>query len=370
MPTYQNYNSKFISKENLNKNRILTMSNNRKCNYLIVDTSATTGNNKDITTMMGINTQGNTKDILVLKTFVGKSVQELVNEAYWLCCEFNVQIVLADRNGLGINFVDLLEASINPNIIQIKTLDGGKINQTIDINDIINDIKYGKLRFLQYSELARNTYIKPFLGYSSIMEFHNETDKLINEIANIKIDYMPNRSIKFNMADESIGKSRVACLLAYYSYLMSCIKSKDDKNKEKQYYITKGMSQYHIALGTFYKYMFKCIEKGNLNILFYYENKNKIKQFESMSEEKEFKEIFNEYITRIIISRDNFEIRFNNGSKIKFVYAGDSARGYKYHYAVVDSNIKEETFFNVIKPRGIPFDLCKNEISNIDFIEM
>jgi hypothetical protein len=55
-----------ISKDLLNKNRVLTMSNNRKCNYLIVDFS-----NAE-TVMMGINTQGNTKDIIVNNTKIDK----------------------------------------------------------------------------------------------------------------------------------------------------------------------------------------------------------------------------------------------------------------------------------------------------------
>lgn len=347
-----------ISKELLNKNRVLTMSNNRKCDYLIVTTRATAA------IMIGINTQGNTKDILMIKTFTDKTSDELSEEACWLCKEFDIRIVLVDRSGFGIGFINPLKKLV-PDKVLLREVDiyseESKLLYQHAYFHIEKDLESGFLRFLQSPELAHNSYIKPFLGYSNIMESHNETSKLINEISNIGIDTR-NGIAKINRMNDTIGNLRVKCLFIYYSYPMSLIKP---NNKKEQYYTTKRMSQYYIAYGTFYKYMFKCIENENLKVLFYCEISNKFQQFKNMCDEQVFLNTFSEYINKIISSKDNVEVRFNNGSIIKFVCAGDSARGHRYHYAAVDTNINRDIFYNTIKPKGI-----LNEINNIDFIEM
>lgn len=74
-----------------------------------------------------------------------------------------------------------------------------------------------------------------------------------------------------------------------------------------------------------------------------------------MIREEEFKELFNKEIENLIISRDKIEIYFLNGSKIQFRYANYNARGYRYHYAVVDTNISREIFNNVIRAKNIPY---------------
>lgn len=377
MPSYQNYSpSNNISKELLNRNRVLTMSNNRKCDYLIVDVSATTGNSKDITTMMGINTQGNRKDILILKTFVGKSFKELVDEAYWLCCEFGIKTILADNMGLGLGFIETFEMNINPNNVSIRALNGRKISQSVDIKQMQNDLYCGNLRFLQSPEIATTSYVKPFLGLSNIMESHKETDELIEEISNIKIG-MNLGNVKLSRIKDTIGKSRFNCLLAFYSYPMSAVVSEQEESKDtnREYEITKRVSQYEVIHGTFYKYMFKCIENDEIKVLFYHNDKHKILQFQNITDEDKFRTLFLKNIKSINKSKDRFEIFFHNGSSIKFVYANDSARGYKCHYAVVDSEIEREVFDNVIRGETILFDMAKRDgnikdIYNIDYIEM
>ena len=69
-----------ITKDLLNKNRVLTMSNNRKCNYLVVDVGYSTGSGNNSASIIGINTQGKTKDILVLKEIPFNKTEDLVNE--------------------------------------------------------------------------------------------------------------------------------------------------------------------------------------------------------------------------------------------------------------------------------------------------
>lgn len=366
MSSYQNFSpdSKFIPKKMLNNNRVLTMSNNRKCDYLIVDVCTTTGNNKDITTMMAINNQGNSKDILVVKTFIGKSFEELVDEAYWLCCEFGIKIVLGDKMGLGLGFIETFKDKINQNNIKIRELDGNKINQMANISDIINDLKNGNLRFLQAPELAKNTYIKPFLGLSNIMEYHKETSELINEINNLEVK-MKLGNIYLDRLDDSKGKSRVNCLLMFYSYPMSGVCnnniSSNDNDYNEKYYIAKRNAQYENIYGIFYKYMFKCVENDNINVIFYHNGSYKIKQFQNMVQEEKAKELFQNHIERIINSKENFEIIFLNGSSIKFVYASDNARGYRYHFAVVDNQISREVFDSIVRVKGILFDVAKEK---------
>ena len=374
MPSYQNFNpeSKFISKELLNKNRVLTMSNNRKCDYLIVDVG------RDSTTMMAINNQGNSKDILVIKTFISKSFAELVDEAYWLCCEFGIQIILADNRGLGLSFIEQFEANIKKNHIQIRAFDGIKINQFININEIINDLNNGVLRFLQSPELAKNTYIKPFLGLSNIIEYHKETSKLIDEINNLEVKMRLDKIVLSGL-DETIGKGRLNCLLAFYSYPMNMASELEDDSKgnKARYDVAKRSNKYEIIHGVFYKYMFKCIENKHIKVIFYHNGNHKIQLFQDITEEEQFRSLFLKVIKSISKSKDCFEIIFHNGSIIQFMYASDNARGYRSHYAVVDTEIDRETFDNVIRFKTMLFDIeiensggRTENIYNIDYIEM
>jgi len=370
MSSYQNFNSerKFIPKELLNKNRVLTMSNNRKCDYLIVDV----GNN--LTSMMAINNQGNSKDILVVKTFENKKLSELVDEAYWLCTEFGIRIILADSAGMGLGFIDTFKMNIKQDDIQIRSLDGNKINRFVNINEIINDLNNGILRFLQTPELAKNTYIKPFLGLSNIIEYHKETDKLIDEINNLEIKIRLG-NIVLGRLNETIGRTRLNCLLMFYSYPMNCVDSENDIDN-KQYDIVKRMAQYEVIHGTFYKYLFKCIDNEKINVIFYHNNKRKIIQFQNIVNEKQFRDLIQKHTQNIINFKDNLDIRFLNDSQIKFIYASDNARGYKYHFAIVDSEIDKDMFNNVIAGNSVLFDIAKRdgklERDNycVEFIEM
>jgi len=368
-----------FSKELLNRNRVLTMSNNRKCNYLIVDVYTTLGNNEDVTTMMAINTQGNKKDILIIKTFVGRRFSELVDEAYWLCNEFYIQTILVDKSCMGIGFIEQFEANINPKNVSIKALDGSKIYLNIDIPEIQNDLRYGNLRFLQAPELAMTSYVKPFLGLSNIMESHKETDMLIDEICNISYKINSSGRISFTRIDESIGVSRLNCLLTFYSYPMSGMVDEVSKNIEidikEKYYVTKRIAQYEVIHGVFYKYMFKCVENDGIKVLFCHNGKHKIKQFQNITQEEDFRNLFSKDIEKIKISRDDFEIRFFNGSQIKFVSGGDSSRGSKCHYAVVDSELSRDIYNNVILPACMLFsrdkeDKCLKDNYFIETVDM
>jgi len=357
MSSYKNFNSEsiLIPKVLLNKNRVLTMSNNRKCDYLIVDV----GNN--LTSMMAINNQRNSKDILVIKTFENKKLTELVDEAYWLCTEFGIRIILADNLGLGIGFIETFEMNIKQDNIQIRSIDGNKINQFININEIINDLNNGVLRFLQTPELAKTTYIKPFLGLSNIIEYHKETCKLIDEINNLEVKIRLG-NIVLGRLDETIGKTRLNCLLMFYFYPMSISSELEDDiiSKNKKYDIAKRMSQYEVIHGTFYKYLFKCIENDKIKVIFYHSGKHKIMQFQNIVNEEQFK-MFLKDIRNIRKSKDNLDIEFNNGSLIQFIYASDNARGYKCHFAVVDTEINREVYNNVINGKTILFDMAKRD---------
>jgi len=144
----------------------------------------------------------------------------------------------------------------------------------------------------------------------------------------------------------------------------------------EQYNILKELAKYEIIHGTFYKYLFKCIENEKINVIFYYSNKNKIEQFRNMINEEQFKILIKKHIKRINLSKDYFEIRFNNDSSIRFVYGSDSARGYRYHFAVVDKNIKREMFNNAIAGKCVLFDMAKEDglLSDddycVEFIDM
>jgi len=358
-----------INKELLNKNRVLTMSNNRKCNYLIVDVGA------DSTVMMGINTQGSTKDIIIIKSFKGKITDELVDEAYWLCTEFGIKIILVDIMGFGIDFFDKFRCSIRNDIVQIREVNF-HYDKSEELYQIEQDLKFGTLRFLQTPELANASYNKPFLGYSNIMLFHKETDELINEFDNIKLEVI-NGKIKLNRVNEEIGLLRAGCLLLYYSYPSNCAveENNNDEYTVSKYEMTKRMSQHYITYGVFNKYVFKCIENENIKVLFYCASRNKFTQFHNFIEGNEFKKVFNVYTQRVRVSQEYIEIFFNNGSVIKFVVTNDGSRGQRYHFAVVDTGINKEVFDNVIRIKGTLFDIAirdglLKDNYNIEFLEM
>jgi hypothetical protein len=348
------------------------MSNNRKCNYLVVDVGTLE------TIMMGINTQGITKDIILIKEFRNKSFDELAQEAYWLCKEFDIQIILADRLGCGIGFIDSFNNLFSNRIVSIRGInifseESRELFQSAYFC-IEKDLNMGILRFLQSKNIAHTSYSKSFLGYSNIMEFHNETDKLIEEFSNIDL-YIKCGNVKLGRIDDKLSKSRVNCLLIYYSYPNICI-DKTNINKDKEDYdIAKKMVKYSIARNVFFKYVFKSIENNNLKTIFYYSNKNKIIQFQNFAREIDFIEMFDTYIKQVRISKDNFEIIFNNGSIICFRIGNDSSKGNRYHFAVVDTEIEPEKLAEVICPKGILFDIAKQhgllkDNYNIEYIEM
>jgi hypothetical protein len=121
--------------------------------------------------------------------------------------------------------------------------------------------------------------------------------------------------------------------------------------------------------------MFKSIEDEKIQTIFFYNHKGKIKQFENMTKETEFKELFNDYVKNIKITKEDLEIVLTNDSRILFKGGSDGSRGYRYHFAVVDTDIDTEIFHNVIQTKGVLFDIAKrdkllNDNYNIEFIQM
>lgn len=364
-----------ITKDLLNKNRVLTMSNNRKCNYLVVDVGYSTGSGNNSASIIGINTQGKTKDILVLKEIPFNKTEDLVNEVYWTCKEFNIDIILADKQGFGIDFIDSFKSNIKSDDVNIRELSILKIDNYKAFINIKQDLENGYLRFLQTPEMAINSYQKSFLGFTNMMKFHQETTKLIDEIENIELVANGTQNIIYKRKDETIGKSRFNCLLLYYAYPEIAIVDKNEEYYEKQYKVFKRMTQYEVIHGVFYKYMFKAVENDNIKTIFYYENKGKIEQFRNIIMENKFKELFNLYINRIISCKDSLSIFFNNGSSIEFKVGNDSSRGYRYHFAVVDTDINMDNFCNAIECKGVLFDIAKEkgllkDNYNIEFVQM
>jgi len=360
-----------ITKELLNKNRVLTMSNNRKCDYLIVDF----GNNS--VAMMAINVHGGTNDILIMKTFEDKSSEEIVNEAYWICKEFDIHILLTDSIGYSLVFIDNFKQNVSDDEISVKQ---------VNIKDVVNsynnpylriedNLKYGSLRFLQASELANVSYKKTFLGYSNIMQFHKETDELINEISNIKLDISFDGKIRYNKINEDISILRFNCLRLFYSYSVGAISNDELGDIKEKYDVTKRIAQYEVIHGTFYKYLFKCVENDGIKVLFYHNGKHKIKQFQNITQEDDFRKLFSKDIKRLSITKDGLDIVFFNGSSVRFVSGGQNSRGQRYHYAIVDSDLEKDIFYSVIVPTSVLFESDKDNMGlkdnyNIETIEM
>lgn len=206
------------------------------------------------------------------------------------------------------------------------------------------------------------------------MEYHKETDILINEIANIELKLNSNK-VLLSCIDRNIGRSRFNCLLMFYGYPECGVVENNSEDDVKQYDITKRQSQNMMKRGILYKYVYKSIENDNIQTIFYYENSSKLCSFQSIVKEPEFKTLFDSYIRNIRISKDSLEIYFNNDSRIIFKLANDGSRGFRYHFAIVDTDITYDLFRDVISAKGVLFDMVKKEALlkynyNIEFIEM
>ncbi len=195
-----------FKKEILNRNRVLTMSTNRKGDYLIVDPGF-----KKITVMVVKSQNRNVNDIIFIKQISSK----LIDEIFDICFEFNVFNILIDINGIGLGIADAImeyigthDTKISGKIIKVKK------NINNELVYIYQDIQNGKLRFLQSVNCAKTSYKKAFLGYSEIINCHRETDKLIDEISSIKLKMDSSGIVKL---DSNIEHSRFNCLSIYYS---------------------------------------------------------------------------------------------------------------------------------------------------------
>ena len=358
--------------EKLSSQRVLTMSNNRKCNYLCVDVG------RNSTTIMGI--QNNTYvmetiDVVFIKEIFNKKINKLVEEIRNICYEFDIHIVLTDIHGFGLGFYEEFNKNIPSNFISIRKVN--ILDYTSILIEFENDVEKSKIRLLQTSKCAKLSYKKSFLGYSDIMNFHRETDELINEIKNLDI-VCDNKRIKLQKINEDINDIRFRCLMLYYIHtynIENCKHIKDYDINEEVYNSIKEINKQKISRQVFYKYMFKAIDNKEIKIIFYHNNYFKLEQFKNIIKEENFKELFNDKIKEIKISKECIEIIFNNNSMIQFVYVSDNARGYRFHYAVVDSDINKEIFNDVVLPKGILFDIDKKKKNlkdnyNIEFVEM
>jgi hypothetical protein len=175
--------------------------------------------------------------------------------------------------------------------------------------------------------------------------------------------------------DENIEKSMFACLFTYYAYPDNCINNKISADNKEKLSIAKRVYLYEVCRGIFYKSVFKSIENEKINIIYYCKNKSKMVQFQNMIQENDFKDLFTSYIKELRMSKDDLEIIFYNSSHIKFKTVSDNARGCRYHFAVVDTDVDNEILHNVILPSGILFEISKNNGAlkdnyNVQFIEM
>lgn len=360
----------FIKKELLNQNRVLTMSNNRKCDYLIVDCSM------ESVMIMGIKDNPYTRDVILIKEFLNSDYNEVIDEIVNICYEFDIHIVLNDKHGFGIKFRDKFLSIVSSYDISIRDIDGNNYN---GLSELKKDIESSEIRLLQTYNCGKLSYKKYFLGYSNIMKFHEETDKLMEEVANINYYVSLDGRIKIKMINgNSTSRARFNCLLLYYAYkyeMHNFNTVENIKNTKEDYTLSKRSANYEMIHGIFYKFMFKSIENDKVKIIFYCSGINKFEQFKNIIEEKDFKHLFNDEINQIRSSKDELQIMFNNDSRIKLLYASDSARGNKCHYSVVDTAISKDLLDNIIIPQGVLYDIDKEKMGltdnyNIEFVEM
>ena len=169
-----------FKKDSLNECRILTMSNNRKCDSIIVDYGINS------TIVMGIKEVIGCRDsidIIFIKEILNKEFKELIKDVECICYEFDVDLVITDKNGLGLRFYDYF----SNNICSIRIIGIDKLDTNVAIK-LKEDIDEFNIRLMQSYECAKKSYKKPFLGYSEIMQIHKETDLLMYELDNLHLE--------------------------------------------------------------------------------------------------------------------------------------------------------------------------------------
>ena len=207
-----------ISKELLNKNRVLTMSNGRTCDKLVINFKANPASSRDSMIIMGIRDSQVTKDILFIKELHSNDINELVDMIYWNCKEYGIKTVLIDIYGYGRAFYDFFkDNTIKQNINVIFTKGTNVYGISEFLRELHSDIEDGRLRFLQTPESALFSYDYPFLGFSEVMNSHRETTKLINEIDNI-YETFRNGTLRLERKNNEIDCIRATCLIQYYGY--------------------------------------------------------------------------------------------------------------------------------------------------------
>ena len=197
-----------LSKELLNKNRILTMSNNRTCDQLIVNIGC------DSTIMMTVSTRGGVKDILLIKEIFNKNLINLTDVAYWVCREFGIHEIMTDGLGIGREFYNLFKNKLPKQDINISFSNLAKYEAAKKLEIAV---KQGTLRLLQTPECAFYGYRKPFLGFSEVMNSHLETDKLLDEIDNIEYRVTASGNYVLMLKNSEINRARLDCLLYCYT---------------------------------------------------------------------------------------------------------------------------------------------------------
>lgn len=321
----------------INQSRTLTISNNRKIDYLMVDCG------REDTTVIGLQ-ESCVNDIIYMDNIKSTKLKDIAKTIKDICYEFNIDNVLIDNCGMGTGLIENLE--LDKTIVKPFNNCQGKDY----LFDFHNDISKGRIRFLQSSLNAKSSYKKPFLGYSNIMKLHNSTDEFIEDIKNCELDGMSGKL-------KIIGKTKyLGCLLMYYNYKRNLFKEIVNDSKEKAKRDTNiKMAKYEILHGLLYKHMYNSIEHGNLTTIFYMEDWSKLLKFRAMVQEEEFKNRFKTDMKNLLISKDNLQIQLFNGSIIRFLKASLSAKGYKYNFAIVDTNINRKEFDEIIDASLVPY---------------
>lgn len=200
-----------FKKEMLNRNRVLTMSTNRKGDYLTIYSDYQTKLNN---VMIIRSYSGDVNDVIFIKQIPYESIDKIFD----ICFEFNISNILIDINGFGSavanNILEYIKSHKSRNHIDMIQVRDGIINKSSELSYIYQDIENGKLRFLQSVNCAKINYRKAFLGYSEIIDCHRETDKLIDEMSDIKLSVNYSGILKLN---NNIECSRLNCLMIYYS---------------------------------------------------------------------------------------------------------------------------------------------------------
>lgn len=108
-----------------------------------------------------------------------------------------------------------------------------------------------------------------------------------------------------------------------------------------------------------------CLTKSHYKVLISIANPERIDWIQSVLDKIIEEKKLQEFVTSYRFNHNQYEIRFNNCSKIEISTCNESRRGYKVHTLIVDNDIGYEAIRTILYPCMIPYHYWNYQTATI-----